>query len=58
MRNYAARLKKYSGVLVMEVLNSCGDALISLCKIFALLVIILLLPILAFIEVEEVEDEA
>ena len=58
MKNYAARLKKYSGVLVMEVLNSCGDALIALCKIFALLVVILLLPILAFIEVEEVEDEA
>ena len=58
MRNYTARLKKYSGVLVMEVLNSCGDALIALCKIFALLVVILLLPILAFIEVEEVKDEA
>lgn len=58
MMNYTARIKKYSGVLVVEVLNSCGDALIVLCKIFALLVVILLLPILAFINMEEIEDEA
>ncbi len=52
MEKYLQRLKKYSKEAVTEILSAIVEAFYLLCKIFALSVILILMPLLAMIDLE------
>jgi hypothetical protein len=52
MKEYLQRLKKYSKEAVTEILSAIVEAFYLLCKIFALSVILILMPLLAMIDLE------
>ena len=52
MKEYLQRLKKYSKEAVTEILSAIVEAFYLLCKIFALSVILILMPLLAMIDPE------
>jgi len=63
MKGYLQRLKTYSGRLASELLSSSAELFYFLRKVFALTVILILMPVLALIDVEgtyweEEESEA
>jgi len=52
MEKYLERLKKYSKETVTEILSATGESFYLLCKIFALSIILILMPLLAMIDLE------
>ena len=52
MEKYLQRLKKYSKEAVTEILSAIVEVFYLLCKIFALSVILILMPLLAMIDLE------
>ena len=52
MKEYLQRLKKYSKEAVTEILSATGEAFYLLYKIFALSIILILMPLLAMIDLE------
>ena len=52
MKEYLQRLKKYSKEAETEILSAIVEAFYLLCKIFALSVILILMPLLAMIDLE------
>ena len=52
MKKYLERLKKYSKEAVTEILSAIAETFYLLCKIFALSIILILMPLLAMIDLE------
>jgi len=57
MERYLQRLKEHSKEAVVEILSATTETFYLLCKIFALLVILLLMPLLAMIDLENLSLE-
>jgi hypothetical protein len=57
MKRYLKRLKEHSKEAIVEILSAIAEISYLLCKIFALSVILLLLPLLAMIDLEKICPE-
>ncbi len=57
MKGYLKRFKEHSKETVVEILSATAEVFYLSCKIFALLVILLLLPLLALIDLENLHPE-